>query len=452
MEEIIAIAPTGALGYKPFGELSFAEALKRNPHFIAADAGSWDSGPYYAGAELPHSPREWSKHDILFMLTAALERKIPLIIGGAGGNGTRRQLQWTVELVREIASEKTLRFKAAVIDAQLEKEYLKRKLREKEIVGLGMDRNLTVEDVEQSMLITAQMGVEPIIKAIEAGVDVVIAGRACDDVLFAAIPIMKGFDPGLALHMGKLLECAALSAVPESVSDSMVGYLRKDHFLIEPADPKRRCTTLSVAAHSLYERSHPFIQPGPGGVNDLTGCKYEQYDQRKVKVTGSKFIKDEIYKVKLEGVAWIGYRTVGIVGIRDPIMIANIDDIMTGVRKEVEAAFPGYGKDYRVAHHLYGKNAVMGELEPNKDAIPHELGLVTEAVGKSQNLASQICRYVEHTLLFYPFKGIKTTAGNIAHINSVETMDTGPAYELSVDHLLSLNDPCECFPMKIVEI
>jgi len=50
VKEIVAISPTEAVGYKPRGEVSFVEALKRSPHFIAADAGPWDSGRYYAGA------------------------------------------------------------------------------------------------------------------------------------------------------------------------------------------------------------------------------------------------------------------------------------------------------------------------------------------------------------------------------------------------------------------
>ena len=38
--------------------------------------------------------------------------------------------------------------------------------------------------------------------------DVVIAGRAYDPAVFAALPILRGFDPALALHLGKVLECS----------------------------------------------------------------------------------------------------------------------------------------------------------------------------------------------------------------------------------------------------
>lgn len=56
------------------------------------------------------------------------------------------------------------------------------------------------------------MGVEPFQRALEAGAQVVLGGRAYDPACFAALPIMQGFDEGLALHCGKILECAAIAA------------------------------------------------------------------------------------------------------------------------------------------------------------------------------------------------------------------------------------------------
>ena len=50
------------------------------------------------------------------------------------------------------------------------------------------------------------MGPEPIIEALRGGAQVVIAGRACDDAVIAAYPLLHGADPALALHMGKILE------------------------------------------------------------------------------------------------------------------------------------------------------------------------------------------------------------------------------------------------------
>jgi len=78
---------------------------------------------------------------------------------------------------------------------------------------------LTPAVVEESENIVAQMGVEPFIKLLEAGAQVIVAGRSYDPAVFAALPISLGYDPGLALHLGKILECAAIAATPGSGSD-----------------------------------------------------------------------------------------------------------------------------------------------------------------------------------------------------------------------------------------
>ena len=102
---------------------------------------------------------------------------------------------------------------------------------------------------------------EPFIKALDEGADVILAGRSYDPSVFASLPIKEGFDKGLAIHMGKILECAAIAALPGSGSDSMFGYLRKDSFVLEPLSSLRKCTTLSIAAHTLYEKSNLIYCP-----------------------------------------------------------------------------------------------------------------------------------------------------------------------------------------------
>ena len=69
-------------------------------------------------------------------------------------------------------------------------------------------------DVVDPGLGVAQMGVEPFQRALKGGAQVVLGGRAYDPACFAALPIMQGFDEGLALHCGKILECAAIAATP----------------------------------------------------------------------------------------------------------------------------------------------------------------------------------------------------------------------------------------------
>jgi len=319
--------------------------------------------------------------------------------------------------------------------------------------SLGPEQPLTDAAIDRSGPICAQMGVEPIAKALEQGADVVIAGRACDDVLFAALPVMRGFDQGLALHMGKILECAGISAVPCDLAEPMIGRLRQDHFIVRPGNPEHRCTTISVAAHSLYERGDPCIQPGPGGINDLTDSRFEQEDERSVRVTGSRFVPDSTYKVKLEGAEFVGHRSIVMVGIRDAAMIRQLDRVLQEARERALRRFPTWKEEScHLDYHVYGRDAVMRGLEPNTDFVPQEVGLLIEAVAGRQELANAIAMFVRGTLQHASYPGIITTAGNLAYPFSPFNVPVGPAYRFSVYHLLPLKDPCEIFPMEMREV
>ena len=120
------------------------------------------------------------------------------------------------------------------------------------------------------------MGIEPFVEALNQGARVIVAGRAYDPAVFAALAVKEGYDKGLAIHMGKILECACIAATPGSGSDCMMGYLRRDCFQVEPLNPIRKCTELSVAAHTLYEKSNPYVLPGPGGELNLYNTEFKQ--------------------------------------------------------------------------------------------------------------------------------------------------------------------------------
>ena len=60
---------------------------------------------------------------------------------------------------------------------------------------------------------------------------------------------------------------------------------RDDHFLVEALDDGRKCYTTSVAAHTLYEKGHPYILHGPGIELDLADCVFEQHTEGTVKVS-----------------------------------------------------------------------------------------------------------------------------------------------------------------------
>ncbi len=449
MREIKVLSPTAILGYG-FPEESFKNGLTKKPDIIAIDAGSTDPGPYYLGAGVSFTDREGVKRDLKHILKAGKELAIPVLVGTAGGSGADVHLAWNEAIVNEIAREENLKLKVAVIKAEIPKTEVLKRFKEGKIKPLPPAGQLRQEDIEKTPHIVAQMGVEPIIEALNSDVDLVLAGRAYDPTVFAAPCIKAGFPQGLALHMGKILECASIAAVPGSGSDCMLGTLRPDHFILEALNPKRKCTITSIAAHTLYEKENPYKLQGPGGIIDLQQTQFTQIDHMRVKVSGSEFIPAKEYTIKLEGAKKTGYRTISIAGTRDPIMIRQIDEILEEVRHMVKDNFSNISSDeYQVLFAIYGKDGVMGSLEPKENAPTHELGIIIEAIARTQELANTICSFTRSSLLHYGYPGRIATAGNLALRYSPSDIPAGAVYEFSIYHLLTVEDPKEYFPITI---
>ncbi|MEA4848820.1 MAG: acyclic terpene utilization AtuA family protein [Clostridiaceae bacterium] len=451
MEEYKILSPTGIVGYG-FPEESFRTGVSMKPDLIACDAGSSDPGPYYLGSGIPFTNATAVKRDMTLMLKAACELNVPLIIGTAGGSGAAPHMGREISIIKEIAEEHKLSFKLAAISAELEKGFLLEELRKGNIKSLDNVPELTGQDIMESTHIVAQMGIEPIIKALDEGAQIILCGRCYDPAAFAAPAIHKGYNKALSIHLGKLLECAAIAATPGSGSDCMIGYLGEDYFRVEPLNPTRRCTPLSVSAHTLYEKSDPILLPGPGGTLDLSECGFIAETDRCVKVTGSRYIKAERYMVKLEGARQVGYRTVSICGNRDPIFISQIDNILDGLKKRVKDNLSGSNFDYELDFIVYGKNGVMGALEPLNTIASHEIGIVIDAVADTQEHAGAVCSVARSTLLHYGYEGRIATAGNLAFPFSPSDIEVGAVYTFSVYHLLECEQPEALFARTHYEI
>jgi hypothetical protein len=461
-ERLSIYAPLGMLGYG-FPEPSLEAALAHDLAIFAMDAGSTDPGPYYLGVGRSFTSRTMVKRDLGLLLPAARRRGVPLVIGSAGGAGGAPHLAWTVEIVREIAAEQGLHFRMAVIEAEQDKGYLKEQLARGAIVDFETGRELTPEDIDACAHVVGQMGVEPVIEALQAGAEVVVAGRAFDAALTAALPIMQGIDRGLALHMGKIVECGSLVAVPRT-SDGVLAHIAEDHFLIQPADPHKRCTVDLVAAHTLYEKSDPYRLHLPGGMLDLTAARFERHDDRTVKVSGSRFVPAEQYTVKLEGAARVGYRTVCLAGARDPILIERIDEVTDRVRAKLKNDLAGMVPDdgYQLVFRLYGRDGVMGPLEPELRAgeresgrvgqQPYELGIVIEVIAPTQEVADTVCALARSAALHQGYEGRLANAGNLAFPYSPAEFAAPAVYEFRVYHLMRVDDPCAPFPISYVEV
>ena len=447
-DHMTVLAPEGMLGYG-IPVRSMEEGLARNPDVLAVDAGSTDPGPYYLGAGVPYTSRRAVKRDLAMMLDAAHARRIPVLIGSAGGGGGRPHLEWLVNVYGEICRERDYRFRTATIHAEIDKGWLKAKVARGQVTPLDLLDPLTEETIDAATRIVAQMGDEPFQKALDLGAEVVIAGRACDASVIAALPIRAGFDRALAIHMGKILECGGAAAYPRHGSDSLLGVIDGDSFTVEPPNPDKICSVASVAAHSLYERSDPYRLALPGGAIDLTATTFEQITPRAVRVRGTRFAPAP-YTFKLEGVRRVGYRTIAVAGTRDPILISQLDAYLENVRNRVKEVYGTEG--YRLLFHVYGRDGVMGGLETAKEIRSHELGFVIEVVADDPETSSAILALSRSAALHSTYPGRKAIAGNLAFPFSPSDLGAGEAFEFSVHHLVEVDDPLELFPVEMIAI
>ena len=454
MKSIKILAPCGILGYG-FPRDSFERGMQNKPDAIIVDAGSTDAGPHKLGAGVAIVSDAAMRRDLEIIIMAAVRADIPVLIGSAGGAGGRVHVEHTVSIISQIIEQQHVEsLPAAVIWADIPQKLVKEKWQQGHVSPLGSTvPELTAKRIEETASIVAQMGYEPFEKALQSGFQLIVGGRAYDPSPFAAFCAYKGFPLEYGFHIGKILECAALCAIPGTTKDCMLGTVFENGFMVEPLSEKRTCTPLSVAAHTFYEKEHPYLLHGPGVVMDLQRCRFEQVGEGRVFVSGSQIKRPDVYTVKLEGAIPVAYRTFVIAGIRDPIMISQLPAIEEAAEAQVRDYYREIYSDHEYDIHFYnyGIDAVLGSSEPQKE-LPHEVGLLFEVIAKTQRQADTVCASLRSTLLHFGYEGRKSTAGKLAFPFAPSDVSFGAVYAFSLYHLMEV-EPGELtnlFPIEAI--
>ena len=448
MNEMRYISPTGMIG-SGFQEASLKRVLAAEPHFIGCDAGSTDDGPYQLGAGKPMFARQACKRDLRLLILAALEKKIPLLVGSCCGAGGRINLEWTWEIAQEIAREERISFKTAVIDAEPPRDYLLKKFRDGRIRPLDPAPALDEATLASADHVVCMMGVEPFQEAVDNGAQVVLAGRSSDTSIFAALPVKAGFPPGLAWHAAKILECGAAAVTNRFTPDGMLCTIRHDEFIVEPANPQMKCTPVSVAAHTLYENADPYLLYEPSGALETQDAVYEAVDERRVRVRGSGFRKLP-YTIKLEGAKLAGYQSIVIGGVRDPVILGQLDDWLGSMRKRIiERIDSIFGRDMKSKYHMnlrvYGRDGVMGTREPERGRVAHEVCLLLDFLADDQETAHTMAASGGHIALHHPVPEWHGLISGLAFPYAPHVIDRGPVYRFMLNHVLEPATPLEPF-------
>jgi len=445
MASLRIICPNGHLGFAPIKTGSFHYAVATRPDFIAADSGSDDIGPGPLGADVCASPKAWQLHDLEEMLLASRKLGVPMIIGSAGDTGTNSRVDMYLEMIRDIAARHKLApFKLGWFYSEVGKDMVRGKIRSgSAIKGLDARDDLTEAELDATDRIVAMAGVHPFMKLLQEGCDVIIGGRSSDSAIFAAAALHKGYPEAESYYLGKVLECASFCAEPYGAKETVMGEITQDHVEVTAMADFQRCTVASVAGHAMYERSNPFHEFVAGGMLDMTHCDYTQVSEKTTRVTGMEFVPAEDFRVKLEGSGKVGERYIGMAGIRDPYTIANVDRVIDWARTQTRERFGDTG--WELHFNVFGRDGVMGDMEPLRDQPGHELCVVVQGVAPTREMAEEVTMTGTRQLFYARLPDVKGTAGGVSFVLD-EVLHASPAYRWTLNHTMAVSDPLELFP------
>ncbi|WP_198168400.1 acyclic terpene utilization AtuA family protein [Herbidospora yilanensis] len=443
------LVPSGMLG-AGFPPETIDRGLALGADVIAVDGGSTDSGPHYLGSGTAKTSAAAVARDLRHLLRAAAEAGIPLIVGSCGTSGTDSGVDWVAGITETILREENLTLRVARVYSEQTAAALKEHLDEGRIHPLPPMGDLDAATLDDCTHIVGMMGHEPIAAALSAGADVVLAGRATDTAVAAAYPLMKGAPPGPTWHASKIIECGG-QCTTNPRAGGVLATIDLDGFVIEPLDPTAACTTTSVAAHMLYETVNPFEMREPAGTLVVTDAVYTALDDRRVRVEGSRFEFAGQYTVKLEGARVTGYETMSFTAIRDPHILAGIDEwlalmhevLASRVRQTLDLGPDDYAVDIRP----YGYNAVLGGLDP-ASGPPREVGVMLLVNAADQATATAIAKIANPLMLHLPTPDMDHLP-SLAFATSPAETERGATYQFTLNHVVDVDDPTALFRIEI---
>jgi len=421
-----------------------SRALEWGVDAIVAQGTGSDWGPYWLGSG--EQPGAAQARNIEPYVEAALEHGIPFIFS-FGIAGANTHLDQCLRDFDDLCERRGWSPRIAVVRSEVDADFLAGHIDAgAEVAAAYTDSGLeTLErsTVEQAERIVALIGPEPVQAALRNDVDGVITGRALDIGLFMALPMMRGIPKAIAAHAGKMLECGGLALEPGDSGRAIWASLDDTGFEVRALTPKARASIRSLVSHTFYERSHPTLEPNPGGTLDLTEATYTETPLG-VRCEGAQW-RSAPYTVLLEGARRVGHRAICFLGVREPELLRQIrgwtdageDAVRTAPRFAEEAA----SGRLLISTRVYGLDGVLGSLEPNTHVTGHEAGVMVDVVAATPELAKEAAYYAFIRLFIGPYPDRKTTAGNAAAPLMPIAIPASSVYEFSIYHLLPLDDP-----------
>jgi Acyclic terpene utilisation family protein AtuA len=445
------LVPAGVLGWGVRAE-EIEAGLALAPHAIAVDAGSTDSGPAYLATGRTKYGRGSIKRDLSILMAARRRAGIPLLIGSCGTSGCDMAVDQTLEIVREVAREQGDAPRIAVIYSEQSTKDLKARAAAGKITPLAPSPEVADRDLEACTHIVALLGPEPYIEAVRAGADIVLGGRTTDTAVLAAVPLMLGANTAAAWHAAKIAECGGLCTL-NPTSPGVMMSIDRDGFTIEPLSSQNRCTPETVSAHMLYENSDPFRLVEPGGVLDVTDAHYVAIDDRRVRVTGSRW-ETAPYTMKLEGAGGGPFQTMMLVGIEDPDVLADVDRFLARMERALRdrlAHTMGIDASIDISLRPYGWNAVSGRIPPGGTPPPREIGLMFVATAATQAMATEAARVCNPLFFHFPAREGNELPSYAFPFSPAE-IERGQVFAFHLNHVVHVSSPFELARTRWIDV
>jgi hypothetical protein len=118
-------------------------------------------------------------------------------------------------------------------------------------------------------------------------------------------------------------------------------------------------------------------------------------------------------------------------------------------RAQVAARFGETG--YTLTYNVYGRDGVMGKLEPMRDRPAHELCVLVQGVAPTKKMAEEVCMIGSRQMFYARLPHVKGTAGGVAFVLD-EVMPASPAHRWTMNHTMRVDDPLALFSVHLNQV
>lgn len=338
------------------------------------------------------------------LLPYVKEKGIKLLTNGGGINPIGAQ-QEILRVAREMGI-KDLKVAVVTGDNVLDR------IPEFEEKGYALNHLDTGESINQIKdkleFANVYIGAQPIVRALDAGADIVVTGRTTDTAQFLA-PLIYEFNWGQeewdklasGVFMGHLLECSAQSTGGNFSGNwqdiegfDQIGYpiaeVSEDgEFIVSKVQERGGLVTVdTVKEQMLYEIHDPSAYLTPDVIVDLTNVRLENVGPNQVKVTGTRG-KPRPDKLKVVMGYENGYAGQVIVGFSWPDAMQKAKKVDEIIRIQLEQKGLHYEE---VRTDFMGYNSLSGPLAHENESELNEVYLRIAVKAKTKQEAGLFSR------------------------------------------------------------